>query len=385
MDWLLDNGSGVIKTSAGSAFASIENAVLATPSGHRVGFSDEFDDLSDLYWSRPCEQEFMTDPSQQLHIWRHLQEKLKVQKGCNFVCSIPLNNFPAINDALAELAFEELDCDSVALVPSPVLASFALKGRAHLLVDIGFAATRICAVYDNEVIPESIIRLQVGGRVMTNYLKDIVSYRHVNVSNQQYLVDELKCKTIHVVDDYVQALSDAKQKNPARNPYMVDYLLPDYAERLHGEVLPREEMGLTTPKPGFGKQIIRLTNETFAPAELLFSPRDIGIDAAGLHECIASSLQQSPDWIRPLLARNIVLIGGGASIPGLQDRLDKELQSLLPSELRPLRVIIPERPDLAVWRGSCAFKKKRKAIRAMYIANRVTYEEAGSWSALDSD
>ncbi|EGD81610.1 hypothetical protein PTSG_02326 [Salpingoeca rosetta] len=392
--WVLDNGSGTLKASVvhqspqanspnSNTAVTLENAVLAGSGGRRQGFSDDFEDLSRLYWSRPCEQEFVTDHAQEAHIWRHLQHKLQVPEAAAMLCSSALTSFAPVNDGLAEIAFEELGCSSFCLLEAPALASYALPGDCQLIVDSGFSSTRVCAVHRHCVVPGSVVRMPVGGRVITNYLKDLVSYRHVNVSDQQQLVEELKLHTLRIVDNFAASLTQAKRKTPKDNPFMLDYLLPDYAGRMHGHVLPREDMKPVLPKPTVGRQVIRLTNETFSPGELFFHPNDIGIDSVGVQECIAASLQRCPEWLQPSLVQSIVLIGGNANIPGFRRRLEAELRSCLPQDLGAAHITLPNDPQHAVWRGGCALAADTEAISALAVS-RATFAEHGTLSPPDT-
>lgn len=54
---------------------------------------------------------------------------------------------------------------------------------------------------------DQIMNLQFS----TYSLQDLVSYRHVNVCQEQHLVEEIKLQTLHVVDDYILALQKARE------------------------------------------------------------------------------------------------------------------------------------------------------------------------------
>ena len=89
--------------------------------------------------------------------------------------------------------------------------------ESTLVVDSGFSSTRVCAVHNHRVVPASVVRMPVGGRVMTNYLKDCISYRHINVADQQQLVEDIKLATARVVPDFPTALNQAKEVTAVRN------------------------------------------------------------------------------------------------------------------------------------------------------------------------
>ena len=69
-------------------------------------------------------------------------------------------------------------------------------------------------------------------------------------------------------------------------------------------------------------QVLRLGEERFQLYENLFAPARIGLDEASLPELIAAAIEQTEPASRDLLWSTIVLIVGGARVPGLCQRLN---------------------------------------------------------------
>ena len=46
------------------------------------------------------------------------------------------------------------------------------------MVDAGFSFTHAVSVFDWRVIPAGIKRIDLGGKALTNYMKELVSYRY---------------------------------------------------------------------------------------------------------------------------------------------------------------------------------------------------------------
>ena len=197
-----------------------------------------------------------------------------------------------------------------------------------MVVDVGHSFTHATPFYDGCCLNYGIRRMGVGGKLLTNHLKEIVSYRQWNLMEETLLVNSLKERFCFVSSDYVAELKMCK-KLPARdNGLLVEYVLPDSVTGKPGHVKgPSEVDG----------QVLRLLNERFAVPELLFQPSDIGLEQAGVAECIAQSLEAVPEGglpgtigsavlivvleIRPVLARNILVIGGSSQFPGFLKRL----------------------------------------------------------------
>jgi actin-related protein len=83
------------------------------------------------------------------------------------------------------------------------------------------------------------------------------------------------------------------------------------------------------------RQVLNLSVERFAIPEALFRPSDVGLPAewAGLPEAIVQSIQACPEHFQPALFRSIYLVGGLSQLPGLKDRLERELRALVPCDL----------------------------------------------------
>lgn len=155
----------------------------------------------------------------------------------------------------------------------------AVTRPACLIVDTGFSFTHTVPFYEQS-LSAGIRRLNVGGKVLTNHLKDMLSYRQLDLSEETYVVDRLKHDVSFVSQDYMKDLRLAQLK-PLKNPHMQDYLLPDFSSVAEGLIKPHEEMIARSAKrrktDDSDEQIVRIANERFSAPELLFQPSDIGM------------------------------------------------------------------------------------------------------------
>merc|ERR1711971_410620 len=81
-------------------------------------------------------------------------------------------------------------------------------------------------------------------------------------------------------------------------------------------------------------QVITIGNERFRCPEALFQPSFLGMESCGLHETTYNSIMKCDVDIRKDLYANTVLSGGTTMYPGIADRMQKEITSLVPSWLR---------------------------------------------------
>jgi len=101
-----------------------------------------------------------------------------------------------------------------------------------------------------------------------------------------------------------------------------------------------------------------LSKERFQTGEILFQPRMAGVRVMALHQavalcmdhCQAAELTGDTDnsWFK-----TVVLTGGSACLPGLAERLAKELHEHLPQSMSTgIRVISPPFGADSVWFGA---------------------------------
>ncbi len=90
-----------------------------------------------------------------------------------------------------QLVFEDMGFRSYASVPAPALAvrqwsasatgkaagTPAAQASAGVVLDAGFSFTHAVPVFDGRVLPSGVRRINLGGKALTNYLKELVSYR----------------------------------------------------------------------------------------------------------------------------------------------------------------------------------------------------------------
>ena len=146
-----------------------------------------------------------------------------------------------------------------------------------LVVDSGFSFTHVTPVVEGKIIWSAVKRyfpptamtyssLNVGGKFLTNYLKEVISYRHYNMMDETYLINNVKESCCFVSQNFSSDLEKFKSKSGGE----VKYVLPDYSHSKEGYVLKEGQ----TIKDD--QQVLVLGNERFAIPEILFTPSDIG-------------------------------------------------------------------------------------------------------------
>ncbi|XP_043920387.1 actin-related protein 6 [Protopterus annectens] len=237
----------------------------------------------------------------QRQIWDHLfgKELFKVDFAeTSIVITEPYFNFDTIQESMNEILFEEYQFQSALRVNPGTLSAYKYFQQnpselCCIVVDSGYSFTHIVPFCRNKKKTEGIVRVNVGGKLLTNHLKEIISYRQLHVMDETYVINQVKEDVCYVAQDFYKEMDIAKLKDES-NTVMLDYVLPDFSTIKKGFIKPREEM-VFSGKYKTGEQILRLTNERFAVPEIVFHPSDIGIQEMGIPEAVVFSIQNLPE------------------------------------------------------------------------------------------
>lgn len=292
----------------------------------------------------------------------------------------PLFNFPIIQEAMVEIFFEEYDCCSLAKITAPELCAFNYTSTQEdstplccLVIDIGYSFSHIVPIVKGKKVLSAVRRIDIGGKMLTNHFKEIISYRQLNVMDESYVINQVKEDSCFVSEDFYADMRTA-QKPTAENPIVREYVLPDCTTIKRGFLQP-----VGTAKKNDDYQILRLNNERFTVPELFFHPSDIGINQMGVSEAVINSISACPEETRPHLYANIVVVGGSAKFPGMQARLQKDIRSMAP-EWYEVNVTLPDDPSTYAWQGGKYMSQDPEFDK--FCITRQDYEENGSIRAV---
>ncbi|XP_058045857.1 actin-related protein 6 isoform X2 [Ahaetulla prasina] len=282
----------------------------------------------------------------------------------------------SIQESMNEILFEEYQFQAVLRVNAGALSAHRYfrdnpSELCCIIVDSGYSFTHIVPYCRSKKKKEAIIRINVGGKLLTNHLKEIISYRQLHVMDETHVINQVKEDVCYVSQDFFKDMEIAKLKE--ENTVMLDYVLPDFSTIKKGFCKPREEMVLSG-KYKTGEQILRLTNERFAVPEILFHPSDIGIQEMGIPEAIVYSIQNLPEEMQPHFFKNIVLTGGNSLFPGFRDRVYSEVRCLTPTDYE-VSVVLPENSITYSWEGGKLISENDD-FEDM-VVTREDYEENG--------
>jgi actin-related protein 6 len=205
-----------------------------------------------------------------------------------------------------------------------------------LVVDSGYSHTTVTPLYKGQPLQRAIRRLDLGGKHLTNYLKEMVSMRQYNMVEEAYIMNEVKEAVCYVSDDFGRDMERTWKGNRKRGKpdpgegVTVDYVLPDPNAGKKGFMRPHDPLlnakkrksalsGATAET--LSEDALVLGNERFTVPEILFTPSDIGMKQAGITDMILQSLSVLPTGLHSAFLANVLVVGGNSLISGFMQRL----------------------------------------------------------------
>ncbi|KAI9887935.1 MAG: Actin- protein 6 [Watsoniomyces obsoletus] len=454
---VLDNGAYTMK--AGLVPLSAETPpdcniipnCLARSRNKRIWIGAQLEqcrDFGEMAFRRPVERGYLVNWEAEKEIWERSFFDKDAKVKCdphetNLILTEAPNAPQALQNNCDQMIFEEFEFASYYRCIGPTLNAYndiqplfeknsgprptfeegvIIPPDAMIVIDSGYSHTTITPLIQGRPIQNAIRRLDIGGKLLTNRLKELVSMRHYNMMDESYLMNECKETVCFVSGDFKNDLERTWKGNtrpmgisniPLHDEnsdgrvgkkdeaIIVEYVLPDYTTRIHGYMRPYNPSvnnkarklagggggggggvkGVTAGGGGPDKQqeeYMTLGNERFTVPELLFNPGDIGMNQAGLPETVMQSLKALPGGLWPAMLANVLLVGGNANIPGFIERLEIELRSIVPAECL-LRIANPVDPIKSTYQGGVHLATQKHVLEKVLVTKQMYQEHGSLW------
>merc|ERR1711939_929481 len=338
---VVNNGSGMMKAGCSGedapkvTFSSVvgypkqKTALVGTDKDYYIG-EEAQQKRGILILKYPLEHGIVQNWDDMEKVWRHtFDNELRMVVGDDNeadedCCGVLLTEAPMNpkdnRERMTQIMFESFNVRRYYVNIQAVLSLYASGRTTGVVVDCGDGVSHTVPIYEGYSMPHAIQRINLAGRDLTDYI----------------------CKILQ--ESKITLTTTAERESAKKIKEDLCYCSMDFATDV--ENFAGKEKQFEMPDG----TVVTVHNQMIRCPELMFKPSLDGKEMMGLHELTKKTVNDCDLDVRKDLLGNVVMSGGTTMFPNMPERLQAEIQGLVP-EATKVKVIAPPERMISVWIG----------------------------------
>jgi len=297
-------------------------------------------------------------------VWRHtfdnelrmvVGDENEADEDC---CGVLLTEAPMNpkdnRERMTQIMFETFNVRRYYVNIQAVLSLYASGRTTGVVVDCGDGVSHTVPIYEGYSMPHAIQRINLAGRDLTDYI----------------------CKILQ--ESKITLTTTAERESAKKIKEDLCYVSMTFGEEVDNFAGKEKQFEMPDGT------VVTVHNQMIRCPELMFKPSLDGKEMMGLHELTKKTVNDCDLDVRKDLLGNVVMSGGTTMFPNMPERLQAEIQGLVP-EATKVKVIAPPERMISVWIGGSILASLSTFSR-MWICREsnpdaqppiVGYEEVG--------
>ena len=316
----------------------------------------------------PVERGVVTRWDDMERVWHHtLYNELRIQPEEHAILMTETAWTPRANrEKMTEILFETFNVPAFYVAIDSVLALHASGRTTGIVLNSGAEVTSTVPIYEGYALLDAARHMDCAGKDITDFFRKVLrdrGYFRGYMSAEQEIArsaQDIKEKLCYLSLDWEADYYYSETNFEIRSEIMRSVFPMDIHDIIN-QYLPQSEDQDFEPTPFLNDVkeknyefpdglVITVGTERFRAPEVLFHPNLIGMDQSGIHEMTLNSILECDKDIHRYLYGNVVLAGGSMMFPGIAERLEKELKSVV-GNTKEIKVIAPPERKYSAWIG----------------------------------